>query len=182
VCKNSSQCSVIKASRASAEGRGVLPESHAPDEVSLCVLLLQPPVGSQYSHWSQVLWLIYTVFWFHREPIHWFDRWKLVMTSHFCACSEELGEFMEGRGASIPGILTLTSGLSKPFMRLDKYPTLLKELERHMEVEERVFVWFLLRFLSSSMWHCRISLSGGSSRQDRNSEMYDSFQESLCEC
>jgi len=62
------------------------------------------------------------------------------MTSHFCACSEELGEFMEGRGASIPGILTLTSGLSKPFMRLDKYPTLLKELERHMEVEERVFV------------------------------------------
>uniref|UniRef100_A0A672QD70 Rho guanine nucleotide exchange factor 7-like n=1 Tax=Sinocyclocheilus grahami TaxID=75366 RepID=A0A672QD70_SINGR len=52
-----------------------------------------------------------------------------ILTVH----SEELGEFMEGRGASIPGILTLTSGLSKPFMRLDKYPTLLKELERHME-------------------------------------------------
>lgn len=41
---------------------------------------------------------------------------------------------MEARGAGIPGILTLTTGLSKPFMRLDKYPTLLKELERHMEV------------------------------------------------
>lgn len=41
---------------------------------------------------------------------------------------------MEGRGAVSPGILTLTTGLSKPFMRLDKYPTLLKELERHMEV------------------------------------------------
>lgn len=41
---------------------------------------------------------------------------------------------MEGRGAVTPGILTLTTGLSKPFMRLDKYPTLLKELERHMEV------------------------------------------------
>uniref|UniRef100_A0A4W5LDC6 Rho guanine nucleotide exchange factor (GEF) 7a n=1 Tax=Hucho hucho TaxID=62062 RepID=A0A4W5LDC6_9TELE len=53
-----------------------------------------------------------------------------VLTQH----SEELGEFMEGKGASIPGILTLTTGLSKPFMRLDKYPTLLKELERHMEV------------------------------------------------
>ncbi|XP_050975576.1 rho guanine nucleotide exchange factor 7a isoform X1 [Labeo rohita] len=52
-----------------------------------------------------------------------------ILTDH----SEELGEFMEGRGASTPGILTLTSGLSKPFMRLDKYPTLLKELERHME-------------------------------------------------
>ncbi|XP_041699827.1 rho guanine nucleotide exchange factor 7-like isoform X2 [Coregonus clupeaformis] len=52
-----------------------------------------------------------------------------VLTQH----SEELGEFMEGKGASSPGILTLTTGLSKPFMRLDKYPTLLKELERHME-------------------------------------------------
>ncbi|XP_031439233.1 rho guanine nucleotide exchange factor 7a isoform X3 [Clupea harengus] len=47
--------------------------------------------------------------------------------------SEELGEFMESKGSSSPGILTLTTGLSKPFMRLDKYPTLLKELERHME-------------------------------------------------
>ena len=41
---------------------------------------------------------------------------------------------MEGKGANSPGILTLTTGLSKAFMRLDKYPTLLKELERHMEV------------------------------------------------
>ncbi|XP_053184935.1 rho guanine nucleotide exchange factor 7a isoform X1 [Scomber japonicus] len=52
-----------------------------------------------------------------------------VLTQH----GEVLGEFMEGRGAVTPGILTLTTGLSKPFMRLDKYPTLLKELERHME-------------------------------------------------
>ncbi|XP_060715979.1 rho guanine nucleotide exchange factor 7b isoform X1 [Tachysurus vachellii] len=52
-----------------------------------------------------------------------------VLTQH----SEELGEFMESKGASSPGILTLTTNLSKPFMRLDKYPTLLKELERHME-------------------------------------------------
>ncbi|XP_056411747.1 rho guanine nucleotide exchange factor 7 isoform X3 [Hyla sarda] len=52
-----------------------------------------------------------------------------VLTQH----SEELGEFMEIKGANSPGILVLTTGLSKPFMRLDKYPTLLKELERHME-------------------------------------------------
>uniref|UniRef100_A0A8C6Z6U8 Rho guanine nucleotide exchange factor 7 n=1 Tax=Nothoprocta perdicaria TaxID=30464 RepID=A0A8C6Z6U8_NOTPE len=52
-----------------------------------------------------------------------------VLTEH----SEELGEFMELKGANSPGILVLTTGLSKPFMRLDKYPTLLKELERHME-------------------------------------------------
>lgn len=58
------------------------------------------------------------------------------MSLYVClwSCSEVLGEFMEARGAGSPGILTLTTGLSKPFMRLDKYPTLLKELERHMEV------------------------------------------------
>lgn len=47
--------------------------------------------------------------------------------------SEVLGEFMESKGVSSPGLLMLTTSLSKPFMRLDKYPTLLKELERHME-------------------------------------------------
>ncbi|KAL0974133.1 hypothetical protein UPYG_G00216080 [Umbra pygmaea] len=52
-----------------------------------------------------------------------------VLTDH----SEELGMFMESHGASTPGILTLTTSLSKPFMRLDKYPILLQELERHVE-------------------------------------------------
>ncbi|KAG7215617.1 hypothetical protein INR49_022085 [Caranx melampygus] len=49
-----------------------------------------------------------------------------VLTQH----SEEL-ESKEG--ASTPGILTLTTSLSKPFTRLERYPTLLKELDRHME-------------------------------------------------
>uniref|UniRef100_A0A673LVC9 Rho guanine nucleotide exchange factor 7-like n=1 Tax=Sinocyclocheilus rhinocerous TaxID=307959 RepID=A0A673LVC9_9TELE len=57
-----------------------------------------------------------------------------VLTQH----SEELGEFMESKGANSPGILTLTTGLSKPFLRLEKYPTLLKEMERHMEVLNRL--------------------------------------------
>ncbi|XP_053486807.1 rho guanine nucleotide exchange factor 6 isoform X1 [Ictalurus furcatus] len=52
-----------------------------------------------------------------------------VLTDH----SEELDKFMESQGASVPGILTLTTSLSKPFMRLEKYPTLLQELERHVE-------------------------------------------------
>ncbi|XP_059377441.1 rho guanine nucleotide exchange factor 6-like [Carassius carassius] len=52
-----------------------------------------------------------------------------VLTDH----SEELDKFMESHGASAPGILTLTTSLSRPFMRLDKYPTLLQELERHVE-------------------------------------------------
>ncbi|KAK2145461.1 hypothetical protein LSH36_680g01023 [Paralvinella palmiformis] len=46
---------------------------------------------------------------------------------------EELNTFMENKGAPTPGIETLTTGLSKPFSRLDKYPSMLKELERHTE-------------------------------------------------
>ncbi len=41
---------------------------------------------------------------------------------------------MEGQGAASPGVITLTTNLSKPFTRLDKYPNLLKELERHTDV------------------------------------------------
>ncbi|XP_037833434.1 rho guanine nucleotide exchange factor 6 isoform X2 [Kryptolebias marmoratus] len=52
-----------------------------------------------------------------------------VLTDH----SAELDKFMESQGVSTSGILTLTTSLSKPFMRLDKYPTLLQELERHVE-------------------------------------------------
>uniref|UniRef100_A0A663MIQ8 Rac/Cdc42 guanine nucleotide exchange factor 6 n=1 Tax=Athene cunicularia TaxID=194338 RepID=A0A663MIQ8_ATHCN len=52
-----------------------------------------------------------------------------VLTQH----SDELEKFMESQGAANPGILTLTTSLSKPFLRLDKYVTLLQELERHME-------------------------------------------------
>ncbi|XP_077001470.1 rho guanine nucleotide exchange factor 6 isoform X3 [Tamandua tetradactyla] len=52
-----------------------------------------------------------------------------VLTQH----SEDLEQFMENQGASSPGILILTTSLSKPFMRLEKYATLLQELERHME-------------------------------------------------
>lgn len=46
---------------------------------------------------------------------------------------EDLNSFMEKQGAAKPGILVLTTGLSKPFRRLDKYPAILQELERHME-------------------------------------------------
>ncbi|XP_041355450.1 rho guanine nucleotide exchange factor 7-like isoform X1 [Gigantopelta aegis] len=46
---------------------------------------------------------------------------------------EDLNRFMESAGATPPGYMTLTTNLSKPFTRLDKYPSLLKELERHIE-------------------------------------------------
>uniref|UniRef100_A0A6Q2YKW0 Osteoclast-stimulating factor 1 n=1 Tax=Esox lucius TaxID=8010 RepID=A0A6Q2YKW0_ESOLU len=76
-----------------------------------------------------------------------------VLTKH----SEELGEFMEERGASNPGVLTLTTGLSKPFMRLDKYPTLLKELERHMEEHhpDRPDILKCLTAFKSLSGHCQ---------------------------
>jgi hypothetical protein len=40
---------------------------------------------------------------------------------------------MEHSGAISPGILVLTTGLSKPFRRLDKYSAMLQELERYTE-------------------------------------------------
>lgn len=46
---------------------------------------------------------------------------------------DELNAFMEKQGAAKPGLLVLTTGLSKPFRRLDKYSAILQELERHME-------------------------------------------------
>ncbi|XP_011147401.1 rho guanine nucleotide exchange factor 7 [Harpegnathos saltator] len=46
---------------------------------------------------------------------------------------DELNEFMERTGAVSPGILVLTTGLSKPFRRLDKYSAMLQELERYTE-------------------------------------------------
>lgn len=46
---------------------------------------------------------------------------------------DAINKFMEEHGASPPGILTLTTGLSRPFRRLEKYPALLQELQRHTE-------------------------------------------------
>lgn len=46
---------------------------------------------------------------------------------------DDLESYMELQGAAQPGLLVLTTGLSKPFRRLDKYSAMLQELERHME-------------------------------------------------
>ncbi|XP_067007104.2 rho guanine nucleotide exchange factor 7 isoform X2 [Anabrus simplex] len=46
---------------------------------------------------------------------------------------DELNTFMESQGAASPGLLVLTTGLSKPFRRLEKYAGMLQELERHVE-------------------------------------------------
>ncbi|XP_063231749.1 rho guanine nucleotide exchange factor 7 isoform X2 [Bacillus rossius redtenbacheri] len=46
---------------------------------------------------------------------------------------DELNTFMESQGAASPGLLVLTTGLSKPFRRLEKYAGMMQELERHVE-------------------------------------------------
>ncbi|KAK7869103.1 hypothetical protein R5R35_007764 [Gryllus longicercus] len=46
---------------------------------------------------------------------------------------DDLNTFMEAQGAASPGLLVLTTGLSKPFRRLEKYAGMLQELERHVE-------------------------------------------------
>lgn len=48
-------------------------------------------------------------------------------------CRDQLTEFLESHGCSGPIIKTITGQLSLPFRRLDKYPALLKELERHID-------------------------------------------------
>ncbi|XP_065887458.1 rho guanine nucleotide exchange factor 7-like isoform X2 [Dysidea avara] len=47
--------------------------------------------------------------------------------------SDKISAYMESKGASIPGMLVLTQNLSKPIRRLEKYPALLVELQRHTQ-------------------------------------------------
>lgn len=46
--------------------------------------------------------------------------------------SDELSRFVETKGAPSPGIMFLTTGLSSPFRKMEKYTAVLKELERHL--------------------------------------------------
>nr|CAH7765211.1 unnamed protein product [Callosobruchus chinensis] len=46
---------------------------------------------------------------------------------------DELTKYMESKGATSPGVLVLTTMLSKPFRRLNKYSGMLQELERYVE-------------------------------------------------
>ena len=72
-----------------------------------------------------------------KQHLPWFLKVCECICVYSSVCvhnSEELEKYMESKGAPPPGILTLTTSLSKPFMRLDKFPMLLKELDRHMEV------------------------------------------------
>ncbi|XP_037904552.1 uncharacterized protein LOC119647598 isoform X1 [Hermetia illucens] len=72
----------------------------------------------------------------HPRAIVILDRYKVNLSTFLLLQllhRNELESFMERQGAASPGLLVLTTGLSKPFRRLDKYSAMLQELERHME-------------------------------------------------
>lgn len=64
------------------------------------------------------------------------------------------------QGAACPGILTLTTSLSKPFTRLDKYISLLQELERHMEVNLEL-CFSAVKMVSNNPWWTFFGREGG---------------------
>lgn len=68
-----------------------------------------------------------------------FYKHKLIFTVLVYHFRDELNKLMEQDGAP-PGATILTTNLYKPFTRLDKYPSLLKELERHIEVGTFCFI------------------------------------------
>jgi Rho guanine nucleotide exchange factor 7 len=46
---------------------------------------------------------------------------------------EALDAFMESQGAPTPGLMALTTGLSRPFRHLERYASVSQELEQHQE-------------------------------------------------
>ncbi|XP_066255074.1 rho guanine nucleotide exchange factor 7 isoform X2 [Euwallacea similis] len=80
-------------------------------------------VGKLYLNWAPKIKAVHQMYCsLHPRAVVILDKFK-----------EELSKYMESRGAVAPGVLVLTTLLSKPFRRLDKYSGLLQELERHLE-------------------------------------------------
>lgn len=80
-------------------------------------------VGKLFLTWAPKIKVIHQTYCsLHPRAVVILDKYK-----------DELTKFMESRGAASPGILVLTTMLSKPFRRLDKYSGVLQELERHVE-------------------------------------------------
>ncbi|XP_064394125.1 rho guanine nucleotide exchange factor 7-like isoform X2 [Halichondria panicea] len=82
----------------------------------------QQNIGTIFLKMSQEMEVLYTTY-CANHPLA-----VAVLTEN----SDRLSTFMELKGSPSPGMLTLTSSLSKPFRRLEKYPALLKELQRHL--------------------------------------------------
>lgn len=80
-------------------------------------------VGKLFLQWAPRIKSVHQAYCaMHPKAVCILDKYKTELTT-----------FMENAGAASPGLLVLTTGLSKPFRRLDKYPGMLQELERHVE-------------------------------------------------
>ena len=64
----------------------------------------------------------------------------MTLTTYlYCINRDELSRYMEELGATCPGVMTLTTYLSRPFQQIERYSLLLKELERHSEVRKLMY-------------------------------------------
>ncbi|XP_030759616.1 uncharacterized protein LOC115885013 isoform X1 [Sitophilus oryzae] len=80
-------------------------------------------VGKLFLNWAPKMKTVHQTYCsLHPRAVVILDKYK-----------DELTKYMESRGAASPGVLVLTTMLSKPFRRLDKYSGMLQELERHVE-------------------------------------------------
>lgn len=80
-------------------------------------------VGKLFLNWAPRMKAIHQTYCsLHPKAVVILDKYK-----------DELTKYMESKGAASPGVLVLTTLLSKPFRRLDKYSGMLQELERHVE-------------------------------------------------
>jgi len=61
---------------------------------------------------------------------YWANHPKAVCV--FEKYREALDSFMEGLGAAKPGLMILTTGLSRPFRHLERYAGLMQEVEQHL--------------------------------------------------
>ena len=61
---------------------------------------------------------------------YWANHPKAVCV--FEKFRDNLDSFMESQGASKPGLMILTTGLSRPFRHLERYAGLMQEVEQHL--------------------------------------------------
>lgn len=95
-----------------------------------------------------LLFLVEELF-YHIQVTTWLqhcDKYVAIFTR------EKLSSFVESHGATTPGYQVLISHFSAPFRRLDKYPALLKELERHIDVSSVVTCVVCLSLCLGSGW------------------------------
>jgi len=114
----------------------------------------------RWAHRLQVWWHQWFTCWQGRvEQVHGGRDGHIVSrcddTNDLPVDRDELSRFMEEEmGASSPGVMTLTTYLSRPFQQIERYSSLLKELERHSEVHLIVIYVAIIHLLTDDAGCC----------------------------